>query len=200
MMAAMARKRGMKGQHTPTSGARWVLFMPTIPAKPASIRVKIWRRLQAIGAIGLRGSVYALPNREECVEVFEWVSRELRELGGQASICEGRFLDEATDDDIERRFIDARSADYAEIADAAKKLVKKLDAKRIAPEQIAAITDQHAKLAQRLAAVAAIDFLHVPGREAVEGCSPRSRAHCRAMARSRTSRSRSSPSRAAPRG
>src|SRR5262249_2043367 len=142
---------------------------PTIPAKPASVRVKIWRRLQAIGAVGLRGSVYALPNREECVELFEWMSRELGELGGQASLCEGRFLDGSTDDDIERRFIDARSADYAEIADAAKKLVKKLDAKRIAPEQIAAITDQHGKLVQRLAEVAAIDFLHVPGREAVDG-------------------------------
>jgi len=145
------------------------LFMPTIPAKPASVRVKIWRRLQAIGAVGLRGALYALPNREECVEVFEWLSRELRELGGQASICEGRFLDESTDDEIERRFIDARNADYAEIATAAKQLARRLEAKRIAPERIAAITDQHAKLVRRLGEVTAIDFLHVPDREAVEG-------------------------------
>ena len=164
----MARERG-KRKHTPSNGARWVLFMPTIPAKPASVRVKIWRRLQAIGAVGLRGALYALPNREECVEVFEWLSRELRELGGQASICEGRFLDESTDDEIERRFIDARNADYAEIATAAKQLARRLEAKRIAPERIAAITDQHAKLVRRLGEVTAIDFLHVPDREAVEG-------------------------------
>src|SRR4051794_27756484 len=164
----MARER-KKTRHTPSDGARWVLFMPTIPAKPASVRVKIWRRLQAIGAIGLRGSVYALPNREECVEVFEWVSRELRELGGQASICEGRFLDTSTDDDIERRFIDARNADYAEIAAAGKQLAKKLEGKRLAPERIASVTEQHAKLVQRLGEVAAIDFLDVPGREAAEG-------------------------------
>jgi hypothetical protein len=169
MMRAMARKKRMKNGHAPANGARWVLFMPTIPAKPASVRVKIWRRLQAIGAIGLRGSVYALPNREECVEVFEWVSRELRELGGQASICEGRFLDASTDDDIERRFIDARNADYAEVADAAKQLAKKLDAKRIPPERLAEITAQHAKLVHRLGEITAIDFMNVPGREAVEG-------------------------------
>jgi hypothetical protein len=143
--------------------------MPSIPSKPASLRVKIWRRLQAIGAVGLRGSVYVLPNREECVEVFEWVSHELGELGGQASICEGRFLDASTDDDIERRFIDARNADYAEIAAAAKQLAKKLEAKRVAPERIAAFTDEHAKLVRRFDEVTAIDFLHVPGREAVEG-------------------------------
>src|SRR5215470_17680354 len=149
MMPAMARKRTARVEHTPRDGARWVLFMPTIPAKPASVRVKIWRRLQAIGAVGLRGSVYALPNREECIEVFEWVSRELRELGGQASICEGRFLDGTTDDDIERRFIEARNADYAEIATAAKQLTKQLGAKRMAPERIATITDEHAKLVHR---------------------------------------------------
>jgi len=165
----MARARSKKERPPPTSGARWVLFMPSIPAKPASVRVKIWRRLQAIGAVGLRGSLYALPNREECVEVFEWLSRELRELGGQASICEGRFLDETTDDEIERRFIDARSADYAEIATAARQLGKQLEAKRLAPERIAQIAEQHGKLVQRLGEVAAIDFMHVPSREAVEG-------------------------------
>ncbi len=144
---------------------KWVLFMPTIPAKPASVRVKIWRRLQAIGAIGLRGSVYALPNREECVEVFEWVARELRELGGQASICEGRFLDDATDGDIERRFLDARNADYGEVATAAKQLAKKLAGKRIAPERIAQISDEYGKLVERFGAITAIDFLDAPARE-----------------------------------
>jgi len=40
----MARKRSESTEHAPSPGARWVLFMPSIPAKPASIRVKIWRR------------------------------------------------------------------------------------------------------------------------------------------------------------
>jgi hypothetical protein len=162
-MAAKRRKPAA------TAGARWVLFMPAIPAKPASVRVRIWRRLQSIGAVCLRGSVYALPNRDDCVELFEWVGRELRELGGQASICEGRFLDGTTDDDIERRFIDARNADYTELRDAAKVLASKLAAKRIAPERIAALTAEHVKLAHRFGEVTAIDYLEVPGREAVEG-------------------------------
>src|ERR1041384_2706896 len=165
----MARERKKKTSHTPSNGARWVLFMPSIPAKPASVRVKIGRRLQAIGAVGLRGSLYALPNREECVEVFEWVARELHELGGQASICEGRLLDESNDDEIERRFLDARNADYAEIGTAARQLAKQLEAKRIAPERIGRITEQHAKLVQWFGEVTAIDFMHGAGREAVAG-------------------------------
>src|SRR5262249_13309434 len=61
-------KRSSTNRDAASNGGRWVLFMPTIPPKPASIRVKIWRRLQTIGAVGLRGAVYALPNREECIE------------------------------------------------------------------------------------------------------------------------------------
>ena len=138
--------------------------MPTIPAKPASIRVRIWRRLQAIGAINIRGAVYVLPNREECVELFEWLSRELVGLGGQASLCEGRFVDSTTDDDIQSRFIEARNADYEEIATAAKQLAAKLKGKRVAPERIAALAEDHAKLARKFSEIVAIDFVDAPSR------------------------------------
>lgn len=143
--------------------------MPTIPAKPASVRVRIWRRLQAIGAVNLRGAVYVLPNRDECVELFEWLARELTGLGGQASLCEGRFLDDATNDDIEHRFVEARNADYAKVASAARALTTKLEAKRVPAERIAAIAEQHTKLVQRLAEIVAIDFLDAPGRVPAEG-------------------------------
>jgi hypothetical protein len=143
--------------------------MPTIPARPASVRVRIWRRLQAIGAVNIRGAVYVLPNRDECVELFEWLARELAGLGGQASLCEGRFLDDTTDDDIERRFIEARNADYAEVAGAAKQLATRLKVKRLPADRLAAIAAQHARLARRLAEIVAIDFVDAPGRVPAEG-------------------------------
>jgi hypothetical protein len=144
------------------------MFMPTIPAKPASVRVKIWRRLQAMGAINIRGAVYVLPNRDECVELFEWLGRELVGLGGQASLCEGRFVDATTDDDIERRFTEARNADYEQVVAAGKQLATKLRAKRVPADRIAALADQHAKLSRRLAEIIAIDFLDATGRVAAE--------------------------------
>lgn len=149
---------------SPSERARWIMFMPTIPAKPASVRVRIWRRLQAIGAVNLRGAVYVLPNREDCVELFAWISRELVGLGGQASLCEGRFIDETTDDDIQARFVDARNADYEAVAAEAKQLAAKLKGKRIAAERVTAIAEQHAKLARRFSEIVAIDFVDAPGR------------------------------------
>jgi hypothetical protein len=160
------RARKPRGEHLPV--ARWVLFMPAIPAKPASLRVKVWRRLQSIGALGLRGSVYVLPNRDDCIELFEWVGKELRELGGQASLCEGRFLDTTTDHDIERRFAEARDADYAELAAAARELARRVARKR-SPEQLGSLVEEHAKLVRRLDAIVAIDFVDAPGRGAAEG-------------------------------
>lgn len=139
------------------TGARWIMFMPTIPAKPPSVRVRIWRRLQAIGAVNIRGAVYVLPNREECVELFEWLGKELSGLGGQASLCEGRFVDPSTDDDIQRRFVEARDADYAAIVTEAKASARKRGA-----------AEQHARLARRLADVIAIDFVDSPGRARAE--------------------------------
>jgi hypothetical protein len=41
-MVRTSRKRQALPQDQATR-ARWILFMPTIPAKPASVRVRIWR-------------------------------------------------------------------------------------------------------------------------------------------------------------
>src|SRR5215216_1623648 len=98
----------------------WVLLMPTIPSADGTARVKIWRQLQKVGAVALKNAVYVLPNRDECVEAFEWLSRELVALGGQASLCEGQFFDGVTDGEIERRFVEARNADYAALASEAR--------------------------------------------------------------------------------
>ena len=41
--------------------ARWLLLIHQIPPKPNYLRVKIWRRLQRVGAVAIKNSVYALP-------------------------------------------------------------------------------------------------------------------------------------------
>ena len=43
----------------------WLLLIHQIPAKPAYLRVKIWRRLQGIGAIAVKNAVHVLPMNEE---------------------------------------------------------------------------------------------------------------------------------------
>ena len=39
----------------------WLLLIHQLPAKPAYLRVKIWRRLQGIGAVAVKNAVHVLP-------------------------------------------------------------------------------------------------------------------------------------------
>jgi hypothetical protein len=71
----------------------WLLLIHQLPAQPAYLRVKIWRRLQGIGAIAVKNAVHALPMNEETQEDFEWLLREIREGGGEAFVCEARLID-----------------------------------------------------------------------------------------------------------
>src|SRR5215470_17066355 len=86
------RSTALAREDVRAGATRWAMLMPNLPGKATTERVRIWRRLQAVGAVAVRPSVYVLPAREQHVETFQWLAREIAELGGQASLCEGSFL------------------------------------------------------------------------------------------------------------
>src|SRR5262245_40585379 len=104
------------------SEGRWLLLIHQIPPKPDYFRVKIWRRLQRLGAVAIKNSVYVLPKNEQTQEDFQCVLREIVEGRGEASLCEARFVDGLSDDQVEALFQEARTKDYAEIAEEARRL------------------------------------------------------------------------------
>jgi hypothetical protein len=170
MARVRERRRGaVNRDELRESTPRWLMLMPSLPGKATTERVRIWRRLQAVGAIAVRPSVYVLPAREDCVETFQWVAKEIGELGGQASLCEGSFLDGVTADEIERRSIEARSADYALVSSDAQKLAASLKGKRLRAEQLSICEASLAKLKRRFDEIVAIDFCDAPAREAADG-------------------------------
>src|SRR2546429_7872871 len=66
--------------------ARWLLLAHQLPTRPSNARVKTWRRLQQIGAVPSRNSVYVLPNTDQCREDFEWLRSEIVALGGEGTV------------------------------------------------------------------------------------------------------------------
>ena len=109
---ASAPSRRSKAGATVVLEPRWLLLFHQIPPNPAYVRVKVGRRLARIGAIALKNSVYALPRSEGAIEDLQWVLREVVSSGGDATLCEARFVDGLTDDEVERRFQEARDEDY----------------------------------------------------------------------------------------
>src|ERR671928_1627552 len=107
----------------------WLLLIHQIPPKPNYFRVKIWRRLQRLGAVGIKNSVYALPSNEQAHEDLNWVLREIVEGGGDASLVEARFIEGLSDDEVKEMFRGARDTEYQEVADEARELARHLSKK-----------------------------------------------------------------------
>lgn len=155
---------------------QWLLLIHQIPPTPNYLRVKIGRRLQRLGAVAIKNSVYALPSSDQAHEDLQWVLREIGDNGGEGSICEARFLDGLADGQVEALFNEARDADYAAI-------VK--EARAASDEGSGATFDAAAlaaRLRRRLAAVAAIDFFSASGRLSAESAVASIEERVRTMA------------------
>src|SRR5215213_11391193 len=146
----------------------WLLLSYQLPAKPAYARVKIWRRLQTIGAVAVKNSVYALPPGEQAQEDFEWLRKEVQDQGGEGLICEAKLVGGLSDQEIEELFRRTRDADYDELAKEARALAISLDPLPLAQQRIEG-EPQLKRLKARRDHIVAIDFFGANGRDAVDG-------------------------------
>jgi hypothetical protein len=146
--------------------APWLLLIHQLPAKPAYARVKVWRRVQALGAVLVKNAVYALPNNEETQEDFAWLTREIVELGGEALVCEAELVEGLSDSDLRQMFVAARNEDYGRLAEEARVIAKRFEG--ASDGELADIAGQVGRLRKQLSEVAAIDFFEADGRDAAE--------------------------------
>jgi hypothetical protein len=152
------------------SEPRWLLLLHQIPRKPVYLRVKVWRRLQRLGAVSIKNAVYALPRSEERNEDLQWVMREIVAGGGEATLVEAHLVQGLRDDEVEALFNKARDADYEQLAEqirgAAKLFPKRGKLTDKARRKIGAEVE---RLQRGLEEIAAIDFFHASSRETASG-------------------------------
>ena len=147
---------------------KWLLLIHQIPPKPNYFRVKIGRRLQRLGAAAIKNSVYVLPKSDQSQEDFEWVVREIVEGGGEASVCEARFVEGLSDAEVEGLFNSAREADYLELASEARRLPSELPRGKKGDDYREELESAIARLRKRLEEIERVDFFSATGRDAVE--------------------------------
>ena len=162
-------KRARQRAAGPVAATPWLLLVHQLQSKSPYLRVKIWRRLRALGAVSVKHSVYALPSSDQALEDFQWLLREIEQAGGEGMICEATLVDGLTDQEVRALFDAARDADYDEIAGALRALAgrKKAKAERT-PERVAEVRTQLLRLRRRFGEVNAIDFFGATGRMTVE--------------------------------
>jgi hypothetical protein len=154
---------------TPDNPRQWLLLIHQLPPKPDALRVKIWRRLQQLGAVAIKQSVYAMPLSEQSREDLSWTLKKIVDGGGDGSISEARFVEGLTDDQIISLFQNARKSDYEKVFQDANLLLADWSSKESDPQSPAARGPaQLSRLQRRLDGIAAIDFFQTPQRATAE--------------------------------
>jgi hypothetical protein len=147
---------------------RWLLLIHQIPPKPDYFRVKVRRRLQRVGAVALKNSVYVLPYRDEAIEDFRWLLREIIADGGEATLCEAAIVEGITQADLEALFAAERDVEYAEIVVGAQRVGSRSEATTEDAGRPSEVGAELGRLRRRLEEVQSLDFFGAPGRRAAE--------------------------------
>jgi hypothetical protein len=134
---------------------QWLVLIHHLPPKPDYLRVKVRRKLQRIGAVAVKNSVYVLPVLDETLEDFQWLRGEIIAEGGEAMILNGDFLEGVPDGALEQTGRDERDREYRELVDAAHGLTAPSDADLV-------------RLRRQLAEIVRRDHFGAAGRDAAE--------------------------------
>ena len=148
--------------------SRWLLLAHQLPTRLSNARVKTWRRLQQIGAVPVRNSVYVLPNTEQCREDIEWLRGEIVALGGEATVFSADVVGDDAGDEVTTAFRAAREADYLALKREVETLGRAARSQRATRPPMPLLRAGRG-LRERLTAIERIDFFNAPGRQAVEG-------------------------------
>jgi len=132
--------------------------------------VRIWRKLQKIGAVAIKNSVYVLPANEKTNEDFQWLKQEIESSGGEAAVFRADSVEGATDKEIIDAFRKARDEEFAATAVALDVLAGKVReharAKHLSAGRLATHEAELERLHADLERVLANDFFAARGRAA----------------------------------
>lgn len=150
-------------QGSPDSGRRrWLLLAHQLPATPSNLRVKTWRRLQNLGAIAVKQSIYVLPDSPESREDFEWLRVEIEGSGGEAVVFCANHLDADAETALVEEFRRNRQTAYTELA---------AELQRVRPNSQDRRGQSHlrdvSRFRERFQAIERIDFFGSAGRDRV---------------------------------
>jgi hypothetical protein len=146
---------------------KWLLLIHQIPPKPDYFRVKVRRRLQRMGAVALKNSVYVLPSRDDALEDFRWLLREIVAEGGEATVCEAEMVEGVTRAELEGMFAAERDAEYAALVTAAQGLANSGDALGD-DARTTEMEGELGRLQRRMEEIDALDFFGATGRRGAE--------------------------------
>jgi hypothetical protein len=135
----------------------WIIFSYTIPAVDARARMRMWRRVTAIGAVPLKTGLQVLPCREDLLEHITWLIGEVNSLGGEAVAIQCERVEGIANPQIEQLFQTQVDPEFSRIQDEARALLTTAAPLADAPD-VRAISSALRKLRKRCESVRERDF------------------------------------------
>ena len=100
----------------------WLLLLYSLPATHKAERVAIWRKLARSGAVQFKTSTYLLPDRTAQYELFQWLAKQVRDLGGESTLIRALEIEGVSNKKLVDLFNAAREREYATVLQSLRKL------------------------------------------------------------------------------
>jgi hypothetical protein len=146
--------------------SRLLLLIVRLPPNPSSLRVRVWRRLRALGAVALKRTVYLLPDTPDHYEHFQWLAQEIQREGGEATLLRVDQIENMSPQDVVHLFYEAREPEFRRLAGRYRKLLQNLDRKSAATSQRVQV--ELAQLEREYEKLHELDFFDAPAGAEVE--------------------------------
>src|SRR5437016_4307768 len=139
----------------------WLLLLYSLPAHRSTERVAVWRRFKKIGALQLATSTYLLPDQPAHHEHFQWLTKLIRDSGGDATLVRVREIEGLPNERLVGMFNNARDKEYAVIGKALRKLER-------GKKRRADVVDGLDQLTRQFRDMRAIDFFNSSRAQDIE--------------------------------
>ena len=145
----------------------WLMLVYQLPARRSPARVKVWRRLQRIGAVLLKNAAWVMPESDEAREDFEWLKSEVTASGGEAMVLVAQAPQKATEDEVVATFQAARAKDFVALRKDASKLLDRWSTRRDLRSAGRALPQTLRRIRERARELEAIDFFPSPASDEI---------------------------------
>ena len=142
---------------------RWLTLLMSLPPTPTRHRVGVWRKLQRMGAVKLRGAAWILPETTETTELFQWLVQEIQSFRGEATLLRVDRIETMTEDQVAALFHKARAGEYQAIMQGCREIAAQIDRLKVAHR--GSVPPARARLdalKRELDRIQAIDYLDSP--------------------------------------
>lgn len=93
----------------------WLGLGYNVPITPSKNRVYVWRKLKEFGASYFKQGVAILPKNAQSLAKFSGLAGRIRDMGGDATLIEMRFLEASDEQAMIRRFQTQSEKEYREL-------------------------------------------------------------------------------------